>query len=267
MSEFNSQLLSHLRKSNSLMVAYSGGVDSSLLVAAAHQALGDRALAVTVRSPLHTEKETQSAARLARSLGVRHQMVDLDELQHPQIQKNPKDRCYHCKKLRFRSLIKVANQLGFDELIEGSNTDDLSDYRPGMQAKNELGIRSPLLELKWDKATIRQAAKERGLENWDLPAAACLASRIPYGQALTLKRLQRVAHAEAFLKEKGFGQLRVRDHDGIARIEVGPEEIERFLKHHARLQITEKLKGFGYHHVALDLEGYQRGSLNTGIEE
>ncbi len=249
------------------LVAYSGGVDSSLLLAAAHDALGEATLAVTAASPLHPATETAEAKALAVRLGARHVSVELDELAHPLVRANPPDRCYHCKRLRFEALLALAQDEGLAAVVDGSNADDLGDYRPGLKAKQELGVRSPLMELSIGKAAIRRMAKQRGLPTWDRPAAACLASRIPYGRSLSRDKLARVAEAEAALAALGLGQYRVRDHGSVARIELTDDKLAEALADPLRTRLLEAVRAAGYDYVAVDLAGYRTGSLNEVLPE
>lgn len=267
MAKLYQDLVEHFRGLRGVLVAYSGGVDSSLLLAAAHDALGQEGcLAVTARSPLYAESETAQAKTLAASLGARHLVIDTCELDSPQVYENPPDRCYHCKHDKFTEMKAMAAEQGFEWVIEGSNADDLSDYRPGMRAVEELGLRSPLLELGWGKAEIRAAAKKRGIPNWDKPSTACLASRVPYGTPLTAETLSRIEGAEAFLHGLGFSQLRVRDHGPVARVEIEPQDFARLLDQGLRAQVVEGIQAAGYDYVALDLTGYRTGAMNEGLE-
>ncbi|MCU0612080.1 MAG: ATP-dependent sacrificial sulfur transferase LarE [Candidatus Eisenbacteria bacterium] len=254
-----------LGKMPGVLVAFSGGVDSSLLLAAAHDALGDRVLAVTATSPIQASHELGLARTVAEMLGVRWVTVSTDELSLPAFRLNPADRCYHCKKLRFEALLDLATKEGSATVIEGSNMDDLGDYRPGFAAARELGVRSPFIELGFGKTTIRRLARERGLPNWDQPAAACLASRIPYGEEITRERLARIDCAEHALREMGFRQIRVRDHGTVARIEAPRDDFARFLETEMSDAVVRACHAAGYSFVSLDLQGYRTGSLNETI--
>lgn len=245
-----------------IAVAFSGGVDSSLLLAAAHEAVGESALAVTALSPLVPSEEIERAMRIAARLGVRVRTVSPVDLADPVFRSNRPDRCYHCKKKIFSAILDVAREEGIECVVEGSNTDDLGDYRPGLRALRELGIRSPYLELRISKRDIRDMAREKGLENWNTPSAACLASRIPYGEAVTRERLERIARAEVSLRTLGFSQLRVRDHGDLARIEFMHDDFALLVSAETRNAVTRLCRDAGYRYVTLDLEGYRTGSLN-----
>jgi len=259
------QLTAHIKLKKSALVAFSGGVDSSLLLAAAYDALGDEVLAVTVDSVLHSLDELEQAKAIASGLGARHKVVTLDELSLPGFVENPVDRCYLCKHDRFARLVAIAKDEGLKHVLEGSNFDDLGDYRPGMQAVKELEIESPFVELGINKELIRKLARARGLASWSKPSASCLAARIPYGQEITKERLERIGQAEQFLHSLGFAQVRARDHGTIVRIEVALEDVARLATIDLRRRIVERFNELGYSFVTLDLEGYRSGSLNDGL--
>ena len=259
------QLVELLGRTGGVVVALSGGVDSSLLLVAAHDALGDRCLALTARSPMYAERETAQAIETANWLGARHRVIDTGELALPGVQTNPTERCYHCKHDKLTTFLKIARQEGLGCVIEGSNNDDLGDYRPGLKAVSELEVRSPFIELGWGKTQIRTAARQRGLPNWDRPSTACLASRVPYGQPLTVEKLKRIEQAEQVLFDIGLRQVRVRDHGQVARIEIEPAEFGRLLDDKTRTRLVEQLKQAGYVHVALDLIGYRTGAMNEAL--
>lgn len=256
------RLTEFIGRTGGVLVAFSGGVDSSLVLAAARQALGERVLAVTACSPTYPDHEKDQAAAIAQRLGARHEFVDSDEFKDPSYRANPPNRCYYCKQELFRKLQAVAAREGLPAIVDGSNADDEGDFRPGRAAAKEFGVRSPLAELGFGKSLIRQMAKARGLPNWDRPACACLASRIPYGQEITPLRLRRVAQAEAALRDIGFRTVRVRDHGTLARIEIPRDEIDRTLRVGIHQRLIDACKQQGYVYVCLDLEGYRSGSMN-----
>lgn len=255
-----------LSRKRPLAVAFSGGVDSAFLLAVAREALGeDGVLAVTVRSCLLPAREADAAARFCRERSIRQVTVDIDPLSLPGFAENPPDRCYICKKAIFSRILELADSLGFRNVAEGSNLDDDGDYRPGRRALAELGILSPLRDARFTKREIREESRRLGLETWDKPSLACLASRLPYGQRITAADLARVDAAEQFLKERipGLGQVRVRLHGGLARIEVAPEMSGAIMD--ARNDILAKFKSLGFDWTSLDLEGYRTGSMNDGL--
>jgi len=251
-----------LRDLGSLLVAYSGGVDSTFLAAAAHRVLGERALAVTAASPTYPSSEVEEARETAHRLGLRHMVIETDELENPEFVRNDRSRCYYCKGELFAKLWEIARQEKLAAVADGSNADDTGDYRPGRQAGKELGVRSPLLEAGLAKAEIRELSRRWDLPTWKKPSFACLSSRFPYGTSITLDALERIERAEEYLKSLGLGQLRVRHHDPIARIEVDPDSFPLLLNPQVRDGIVQHLRELGYHYVTLDLEGYRTGSLN-----
>jgi pyridinium-3,5-biscarboxylic acid mononucleotide sulfurtransferase len=246
----------------SSVLAYSGGVDSTFLLKVAKDALGDDVLAVTAVSPTYTQEEYERACKTARSLGVRHVIIQTNELENPEFFKNSPYRCYFCKKELFQKLRTIADQEGIVFVADASNQDDCYDYRPGQIAAKEAGIRSPLIEAGLKKNEIRALSRKMGLPTWDLPAMACLASRFPYGEILTLEKIKRVEQAEKLLRELGFQQVRVRSHGEIARIEVHANLAHKLTNLGLGLKVARKLKRLGFVYVTLDLEGYRTGSLN-----
>ncbi len=257
-------LLDRFRELGSAAVAFSGGVDSGLLSTAAWRALGDRMLAVTVRSPVESMGDVASAEALSEQVGFPLRVVDHDDLANPDFAANPPDRCYVCKLARFRLLRGLADAEGLSALVEGSNADDLDDYRPGRRAVSETGAVSPLQELGLGKAEIRALSRELELSVWDRPSAPCLATRFPYGSAITPEGLRQVAEGERYLHELGFGNIRVRHHGQVARIEVAPDEIERLVS--LRGAVSAHFQSLGLPYVAVDLVGYRTGSLNEVLE-
>ncbi len=259
------QLTSLIAGMDGVVVALSGGVDSSLVVAAAHDALGTRALAVTGCSPTYSTDEREQAVVLARFLGVRHIFIETHEDDDPTYRSNPANRCYYCKRELFTELHEILQREGLSVILDGFNADDRTDFRPGHAAACELNVRSPLNELGLTKTDIRRLARERGLPNWDQPARACLALRIPYGEEITPARLQRVAAAEAAVRGLGFKTVRVRDHCTLARIELDAESIARAAEDGLRESITAACRAAGYTFVSLDMQGYRRGSMNEAL--
>ena len=254
------KLLAEIKSYGKLAVAFSGGVDSTLLLKAAYDALGKNALAVTVKSDFMPKSEIEEAKNIANDIGVEQVMMNIDVLEYTNIAKNPFDRCYHCKAAIFTKIMEEMEKRGFDKIAEGSNLDDINDYRPGFKAVEELGVVSPLLDVEITKEEIRELAKELNLPNWNKPTAACLASRIPYGDEITKEALERVCQAELILSSYGFINARVRLHKTVARIEIMEKDFENFLKNRER--ILYSLKSLDFPYIALDLEGYKRGSLN-----
>lgn len=249
----------------SVAVAFSSGVDSTFLLKTAHEVLGDRAIAVTARSSSFPARELEEAKRFCQKEGIRQIILDSEELDIEGFCQNPKNRCYLCKKELFTKIREEARRAGIAYVAEGSNMDDLGDYRPGLQAVAELEIRSPLRECGLTKAEIRELSKEMGLPTWEKPSFACLASRFVYGETITREKLSMVERAEQFLMNQGFRQFRVRMHGMLARIEVLPEEIDRLLEPELRRKIAEEFAGIGFTYVTVDLKGYRTGSMNETL--
>ncbi|TAK72919.1 MAG: ATP-dependent sacrificial sulfur transferase LarE [Dehalococcoidia bacterium] len=246
----------------SVAVAFSAGVDSTLVAAVAADVLGERALAVTGVSPSVPAAEVEEARELARRIGIRHLLIDTSEMDRPGYVENSPARCYHCKTELYSLLDALAAREGIAFVADGCNTDDLGDHRPGRAAAAEHRVRSPLIEAGLGKAEIRELSRQRGLPTWDKPAMACLASRIPHGTPVTVEALDQVGAAEAFLRGLGFRQLRVRHHGDVARIEVELDDIAAVIEQRER--IVTRLRNLGYKHVALDLAGFRSGSMNEG---
>jgi len=249
----------------SVLIAFSGGVDSAYLAIAAHDVLGDRAVAITADSPSYPDTHRQLALAIARDFGFKHEMISTAELERPEYRANPANRCYYCKDELYSELAAMARQRDVAVVIDGNNADDRGDYRPGRQAAREHGVRSPLDEADLTKADIRELARAAGLASWDEPASACLSSRIPYGQEVTDQRLRQIERAEQVLRDLGFRIFRVRHHDTVARLEIAKAEMPRALDPAVNATLVASLKALGYQYVSLDLQGYRLGSLNEAL--
>jgi len=259
------RLISILKGYGSLLIAYSGGVDSTFLLATAHEALKKNLVAITAKSPLHPVRENQNAEAFAKELGVKHMLIQSREMSQADFKANTKKRCYLCKKYLFEDLVKIAYDLGIKHVAHGANLDDLEDFRPGFDAAREIKIMAPMVDAGLTKNDIRTLSKKINLKTWNKPSMSCLATRIPYGTQITTEKLKMIEKAEQVILALGVNACRVRLHAKVARIEVDPGDIEKILDPVVRSSIVGKLRGIGFSHVAVDLEGYGQGSMNRTL--
>ena len=258
-------LQEYLSSLGSVAVAFSGGVDSTLLLKVSHDVLGDKAIAVTVRATFTAQREMNEAENFCRLNHIRHITIQIDESEIEGFRMNPPNRCYICKREIFSRILNAARENGAAKVIDGSNLDDLGDYRPGMKALRELGVISPFVECSFTKSDIRKLSRELNLPTWDKPSFACLASRFVYGEEITREKLRMVERSEELLMSMGFRQIRVRVHGDVARIEIMPEDFPRMIQDETREKIYDALKSYGFSYAALDMKGYRPGSMNETL--
>ena len=263
LKEKREQLVSIINGFDSLIVAFSGGVDSAFLLAIAHKLLKKNVVAISATSPIHPSRETEYSKKFADNLGIKHILFKSREINHSGFMANKKDRCYICKKLLLEDILKISSDMGITTIAHGANIDDLDDFRPGLLAAEEMGVIAPLIDAGLSKDDIRLLSKDMNLSTWDKPAMACFATRIPYGTPLTQKALSMIEQAENTIIDLGFKTCRVRCHGKVAKIEVNINDIEKILNETNRKTIINKFKKTGFSHIALDMEGYVMGSLNT----
>lgn len=263
--EKRARLIQYLRGLEKVAVAFSGGIDSTLMLKIAHDVLGTEAVGITAVSPSVARAELEEARELARQIGAKHLEVKSNEMEDPGYRENTPNRCYYCKTNSYEEIITAAAEMGIPNILDGTNADDADDFRPGRKAAKEKGVLSPFQMFGITKEEIRQWAREAKLPNWNKPAAACLSSRIPYGTPVSEVNLKMVEEAEQFLKSLGIRQVRVRHYDLLARIEVEPSDFEKLIEH--RQQIVERFKEIGYHYATMDLRGFRSGSMNEIINE
>lgn len=259
------RLIAYFKSFKGAVVAFSGGVDSSVVAAAAYKALGDKAICVTVASEFLPDSELRLASSVAGAIGIRHEILRVSVLEDEKVVSNPPDRCYHCKSGDFGAVSKIAKKFGIADVFDGTNADDPKGRRPGLKALGELGVKSPLLELGIGKLEVREVARELGLPNCEKPSSPCLASRFPYGMRITKEDLERVREAEEYLLKLGFTQLRVRHHGTLARIELTAKELPLLNAPVLREKVVAKLTSLGYNYVALDLQGFRSGSMDEAL--